>query len=165
MSVEHSNCWFKDLFGFEESYPNLKDHIDFPSPNILRSKANNRTFPLGAFSTPSLHQLRQIVLLKDSTFSYEHIVVDSIRELHSSKPGAVFQAASQFNCLEFPHYDVTPETGITDYITDHTQGPACAVACAAGTLYRNFFAPVLKDGLVVQEGQSENTQVESLKVL
>mmetsp|Transcript_19779 Transcript_19779/g.30366 ORF Transcript_19779/g.30366 Transcript_19779/m.30366 type:complete len:250 (+) Transcript_19779:803-1552(+) len=37
-----------------------------------------------------------------------------------------------------PH--VTPRDGITDYISDRTQGPACALACPAATLYRNYFA-------------------------
>ena len=54
---------------------------------------------------------------------------------------AVIQAASQFNLLEFPGPRNLPEDGITGYIYDRTQGPACAIACAAGTAYRNYLMP------------------------
>jgi hypothetical protein len=37
---------------------------------------------------------------------------------------------------------VIPEKGVTRYQDDHTQGPACAIAAGAATLYRNYFAPV-----------------------
>eukprot|EP00966_Prymnesium_polylepis_P127746 2953673-Prymnesium_polylepis.1 len=52
--------------------------------------------------------------------------------------GAVFQAASQFNCLEMVDQRVTPEHGITIYADDRTQGPKCAMACPAATVYRNY---------------------------
>jgi len=29
--------------------------------------------------------------------------------------------------------------GVTRYQHDHTQGPACAIACGAATIYRNYF--------------------------
>jgi hypothetical protein len=47
-------------------------------------------------------------------------------------PRSVFQAASQFNCLEFPGPECKPEDGVTAYFCDRTQGPACALACGAG---------------------------------
>jgi hypothetical protein len=34
-----------------------------------------------------------------------------------------------------------PEDGVTAYAADPTQGPACALACAAGSVYRNYFCP------------------------
>jgi hypothetical protein len=37
---------------------------------------------------------------------------------------------------------ITPEHGIAGYEHDHTQGPACAIAAGAATIYRNYFAPV-----------------------
>ena len=36
----------------------------------------------------------------------------------------------------------TPEMGVTGYVNDRTQGPCCAIACGAGTVYRNYLAPV-----------------------
>ena len=75
--------------------------------------------------------------------SVGHVVGDS-RAMHSdpSFRGSVFQAASQFNYLEFPSPGCIPEGGITGYIYDRTQGPACAIACAAGTAFRNYLTPV-----------------------
>lgn len=82
--------------------------------------------------------------------------------MHVDKPNAVFQAASQFNCLEFPSYEVLPEHGITGYEDDATQGPACAMACAAGTLYRNYFAAVPRSP---RPGQSKEYQLNNLDEL
>lgn len=56
--------------------------------------------------------------------------------------GALFQVASQFNLLEMTSPTVTPEHGVTRYQCDRTQGPACAIAAGAATIYRNYFAPV-----------------------
>jgi hypothetical protein len=56
--------------------------------------------------------------------------------------GALFQVASQFNLLEMMSPSVTPEQGVTRYERDPTQGPACAVAAGAATIYRNYFAKV-----------------------
>ena len=56
--------------------------------------------------------------------------------------GALFQVASQFNALEMVGPDYTPEDGATRYQHDHTQGPACAMAAAPATIFRNYFTPV-----------------------
>ncbi len=48
--------------------------------------------------------------------------------------GSLFQVASQFNVLEMVSPDVGPEAGVTIYENAHTQGPACAIACPAGTV-------------------------------
>jgi hypothetical protein len=63
---------------------------------------------------------------------------------------AVFQAASQFNCLEMVSPNVSPKDGVTRYQWDHTQGPACAIACPAGTVYRNY---LVHNGLGQKERQ------------
>lgn len=56
--------------------------------------------------------------------------------------GAVIQVASQFNLLEMVGPDVTPEQGVARYEHDRTQGPACAMAAGAATIYRNYLVPV-----------------------
>jgi hypothetical protein len=71
--------------------------------------------------------------------------------------GALFQVASQFNLLEMVSPAVTPEQGVTRYQHDLTQGPACAIAADAATIYRNYFAPV--DGSV---GQTTERQFDGL---
>lgn len=162
--------WFQQLFGCEE--PRETHKIDesfevYPSNDqygnfILHSKRNNREFPIGKFSTPTIKALRDRLneLLEriasqrcDDMNNHEskgdwkvievdYKVIQSVFSLHYEYPKATFQAASQFNCLEFPNPRAFPELGITFYCTDHTQGPACALACAAGTMYRNYFTPV-----------------------
>lgn len=107
-----------------------------------------------------------------------NVAVSDVLELHSRYPGATFQAASQFNCLEFISPSMLPEHGITVYAYDNTQGPACALACAAGTLYRNYFAPVFPTVAVAEEletnsgnkataqvGQSREWQLNNLDLL
>ena len=71
-------------------------------------------------------------------------VVADVQALHTdvAHAGAMFQVASQFNLLEMTSPSVTPEQGVGIYAHDHTQGPACAIAAGAGTMYRNYFAPV-----------------------
>jgi hypothetical protein len=70
------------------------------------------------------------------------VVTGDVRQMHRSpeNAGALFQVASQFNLLEMTSYNVTPEQGVTRYKDDHTQGPACAIAAGAATIYRNYFA-------------------------
>jgi hypothetical protein len=52
---------------------------------------------------------------------------------------------------------VIPEDGIGIYEDDHTQGPACAIAAGAGTIYRNYFATVNGN-----TGQSAGNQIDCL---
>jgi hypothetical protein len=73
---------------------------------------------------------------------------------------ATFQAASQFNCLEFTGPSLTPEAGVSIYEFDRTQGPACAIACGPATVYRNYFVP-----LGEQVGQSAHRQIENAREL
>jgi hypothetical protein len=86
-------------------------------------------------------------------------VVANVQDLHKdeSNAGALFQVASQFNLLEMVSPSVTPERGVGIYENDHTQGPACAIAAGAGTIYRNYFAIV--NG---QIGQSAENQIDCL---
>jgi hypothetical protein len=53
--------------------------------------------------------------------------------------------------------EVTPEDGVTGYQYDRTQGPACAIAAGAATIYRNYFAPI--DG---EHGQTAKRQLDGL---
>jgi hypothetical protein len=86
-------------------------------------------------------------------------VIADVQELHAdaNNADALFQVASQFNLLEMPSQNVTPERGVGVYEYDQTQGPACAVAAGAGTIYRSYFADV--DG---QTGQTADRQIDCL---
>lgn len=67
----------------------------------------------------------------------ENIAVKSLIYQNKNKD-AVFQVASQFNCLEMVGPSITPSHGITNYILDQTQGPECALCCRSALLYRNY---------------------------
>jgi len=152
--------WFETLFGFREGpYDWTQQQFHF-EPGTLTSRVNGRRFPVGTFSTPSVATLRErVVGLSPGTLTLRHQAVDDIFAAHAqpASAGAVFQAASQLNCLEFAAPDVVPEDGVTQYASDPTQGPACALAAAAGTVLRNYFAPV--GGI---EGQTADRQLNNL---
>jgi hypothetical protein len=146
--------WFEDLFGFNER--GVKGRYDGVCSNfevepgdggheVLLSRVNNRRFAIGKFSTPSLAELRanNKDLRMDGKLSVSFVAGD-VSVHHGLKENrlALFQAASQFNCLEFVGPKVVPEDGITDYVYDKTQGPACSIACGPATVFRNYFAPV-----------------------
>lgn len=71
--------------------------------------------------------------------------------------GAVFQVASQFNCLEMVGPSVRPEDGITIYNLDKTQGPECALSCRSALFFRNY--------LINGKGQLGNNQIDLLDEL
>ena len=82
-----------------------------------------------------------------------------MRSLHFAPElaGALFQVASQFKLLEMVSPEVTPEQRVTRYQHDCTQGPACAIAAGAATIYRNYFAPVAGAA-----GQTRDRQLDGL---
>lgn len=156
--------WFEQLFGFTEGPWDWTQQQFSLDNQTLTSKANNRHWHIGTFSTPSLGELRATVpphskdnLRYQSTLTHE--VVGDALEMHAdpANAGAMFQVASQFNTLEFPSPCTTPEDGISDYAYDMTQGPACAIATAPATVFRNYFAPV-GDGI----GQRADRQINNL---
>uniref|UniRef100_A0A7S2WMU9 Macro domain-containing protein n=1 Tax=Rhizochromulina marina TaxID=1034831 RepID=A0A7S2WMU9_9STRA len=139
--------WFENLFGFPEKkgYDHVQGQLSVKG-KTLRSAANGRSFSIGTFETPSLGELRKraVPRLEEAVGTLKlKLVSGDVSLFHGEEDNrfATFQAASQFNCLEFVSPVNTPEQGITKYTEDKTQGPACAIACAPATLYRNYFLP------------------------
>ena len=129
--------------------------------NRLHSKANGQEWRCGRLETPSLAQLREQARqnsLAGVRTTVREVVAD-VQALHgdASNEGAMFQVASQFNLLEMVSPSVVPEDGVGIYERDFTQGPACAIAAGAGTIYRNYFANV--NGKI---GQTSNNQIDCL---
>ncbi len=156
--------WFEELTGFREVSPDQVRETITVEGDTLTSLVNGRTFTWGRLETPSLGELRQRVgRSRGATgrLTLEEVVGD-VADLHAddSNAGSLFQVASQFNLLEMVSPRVTPERGVGIYEHDRTQGPACAMACGAGTIYRNYFAEV--DG---QRGQSASWQIDCLSDL
>lgn len=153
--------WFHRLTGFKEGpYNATREQLEVDGCT-LRSKINGRRFGIGQFSMAALADLRSRVAEGSGSSGPNKvsIVTGDVRKMHQlpEYSGALFQVASQFNALEMVGPSVTPEDGVTRYETDRTQGPACAIAAGAATIYRNYFAPVGS-----QVGQSSKYQLDGL---
>ena len=153
--------WFEKLTGFREiDYHSMRSKLAVEGRR-LRSLVNGASYGVGELEIVSLQTLRDRAArigappgrLKVS------VVTGDVRRMHRSpeNAGALFQVASQFNLLEMVGPSVTPEQGVTRYQDDHTQGPACAIAAGAATIYRNYFVPV--DG---SHGQTATRQINTL---
>ena len=138
--------WFERLTGFREtSYDDTRAKLKVEG-NQLQSLINGKSYGIGELELVPLQTLREKVKsggglpgrLKVS------VVTGDVRQMHQSREnaGALFQVASQFNLLEMTGPEVSPEDGVTRYQHDRTQGPACAIATGAATIYRNYFAPL-----------------------
>jgi len=60
---------------------------------------------------------------------------------------------------------VVPEDGVCGYEVDHTQGPSCALACAAATVWRNYFVPMTdptSTDVAMARGQTRDRQLNNL---
>ena len=153
--------WFEALTGFGEQSPSQVRQNITVEGETLASRINGKVMVFGRLETPSLAELRERVRSggqSNGRISVQEVVAD-VQALHAdlANAGALFQVASQFNLLEMVSPDVTPEHGVGIYENDRTQGPACAIAAGAGTIYRNYFAPVKG-----QIGQSESNQIDCL---
>ena len=153
--------WFETLTGFREESPDqVRKNISVDG-ETLKSHVNGREFVSGVLETPSLQELRGRVHSNELNAGKISVreIISNVQHLHADETnsGALFQVASQFNLLEMVSPDVTPEHGLDGYEYDLTQGPACAIAAGAGTIYRNYFAEV--NG---QIGQSADNQINCL---
>ncbi|WP_088654740.1 hypothetical protein [Geofilum rhodophaeum] len=152
--------WFEQLTGFKEESPDQVRANLYVEGEHLISRVNNAAFSYGRLDQPSLEELRRTVLLDplNGHIKLSEVVAD-VQKLHTlpENNGATFQVASQFNLLEMASPDVTPEQGVNGYYFDKTQGPACAIACGAGTIYRNYFVD-----LGTQIGQTAHKQIDCL---
>ena len=153
--------WFSRITGFlEADYDKTRAQLEVDG-SALRSKANGKSYSIGDFELASLETLRARVAAGAGAEGRPHvqIVTGDVRKMHQAPEyaGALFQVASQFNALEMVGPGVTPEDGVTRYEHDRTQGPACAIAAGAATIYRNYFAPVGD-----QIGQTAERQLDGL---
>jgi hypothetical protein len=147
--------WFGDIFGFEEetnpelNFDKVKQNVKLVNSNgeVVFTTPNGITLHAGLFRMYSIQ-----ILTREMSSSPPHSIAPSGGLVYSTMNGDVkrfhqnplladslFQVAGQFNMLEMVRPEVTPSMGITIYKDDHTQGPACAMACPAGTLFRNYF--------------------------
>ena len=152
--------WFEALTGFSEQSPEqVRDNITVDGVDLI-SRVNGRRLICGSLEMPSLAELRRHARSCACTGrTTVREVVANVQDLHSDEGnvGSLFQVASQFNLLEMVSPSVTPERGVGIDENDRTQGPACAIATGAGTVYRNYFVTV--NG---HTGQSAANQINCL---
>lgn len=156
--------WFKRLTGFEEESPEqVRSNLILEGDSLISLK-NGTAFKTGKLEQLSLAALRERAKLETIEHGTLQVteVLGNVQHLHCdpSNQNALFQVASQFNLLEMVHPGVNPEQGVGIYEDDLTQGPACAMACGAATIYRNYFVPVKG-----QTGQTEDNQLNCLEGL
>ena len=156
--------WFERITGFREThYEPTRSKLSVER-GCLHSLVNGQSYGIGSLEVVSLQTLRERARSGGGLPGRlkVEIVRGDVRKLHQAaeNAGALFQVASQFNMLEMIGPGVTPEHGVTRYDEDRTQGPACAIAAGAATIYRNYFAPV-GDGF----GQTAERQLDGLALM
>jgi hypothetical protein len=153
--------WFEKLTGFREvGYEETRARL-VVQDGRLRSRVNGASYGVGELELASLRTLRERAKSAGNPPGRlrTSVVTGDVRRMLRSpeNAGALFQVASQFNLLEMPTQHVTPEHGVTGYQSDHTQGPACAIAAGAATIYRNYFVPIGDS-----HGQTARRQLDGL---
>lgn len=142
-------AWFEDLTGVRET-TYAKTRAAF-TPNshktVILTPAG--PLPIGDFQMPCLKALVQSLPLPSGLPNTIRVIKGDAFDLHHDpdNAGAVFQVASQFNCLEHIAPGRGLEAGLSGYARDRTQGPACALACPADLLFRHFFVQTPKQQL------------------
>ena len=153
--------------GFDElNQDQVRENIMIDG-TYMTSKVNGKRYIFGRLETVSLEELRKTVdLNQDSKHKLivSEVIAD-VKKLHQlpENAGALFQVASQFNLLEMIGPSITPEQGVGIYENDYTQGPACAISCGAGTIYRNYFAEV--NSKIGQDSSNQINTIEELNIL
>lgn len=155
--------WFEKLTGFKESPESIRQNLRVEGHTLI-SNFDGRSWHIGELQIATLSELRKVARQGENLrgqLKVSELVAD-VRQLHAdpSNRDCLFQAASQFNLLEMVSPHITPEQGIDRYAHDYTQGPACAISCGAGTIYRNYFVPVGD-----QMGQSSDLQIDCLELI
>ena len=152
--------WFERLTGFRETdYAATKARLRVED-GLLISPANGRSYQIGELELLSLKDLRARAQQAAPAGQLRvQLVSGDVRRMHAApeNAGALFQVASQFNLLEMIAPDVRPEDGVTRYQSDPTQGPACAIAAGAATIFRNYFVPIAGEA-----GQTATRQLNGL---
>lgn len=158
------NDWFERITGFKEAHYDATRARLAVEDGRLVSDAHDRRYAVGRLELPSLADLRAraSALPQSAARTTLRAVVGDVRALHRdpSHAGSLFQVASQFNLLEMSGPSVSPEEGVTRYMHDRTQGPACAIAAGAATIYRNYLVPIGNES-----GQTRQRQLDALAPL
>jgi hypothetical protein len=160
-NLVNRSSFFEYVMGVTEpTFQQSKRHNDFISWNeteqsfFLRNQKTKEQFRAGKFSIISIKELREktgslrsvtrgtfnvIEALSPIGQEYYRYVDIGAMQADPKNRDAVFQVASNFNCLELvsPHDAVD---GITKYVHDLTQGPFASISAAPGLILRHYYA-------------------------
>lgn len=134
--------------------PSRAFHFDADGSATLH--VDGKALPAGRFETPTIAELRRRASERaGSAPSPSRLSVllggspaTDIGSLQAtSAERTLFQAASQFNCLEAPEPTIVP---VEEYFLDPTQGPRASISAFAATLLRHYAAPARGGGRFVQ---------------
>src|SRR5262245_40968389 len=120
--------------------------FSFGADGLATLEVEGHTWQAGRFETPSIAELRERAKSAGAPGGRLRLwVLDGAAPATdvgglqaTAPPGSLFQAASQFNCLESPGPFVTP---VAEYFHDYTQGPRASISAFPGTLLRHYAAP------------------------
>ncbi len=141
------------------------DALPFDAEGTATLRVAGKAFSGGRFAPRSILSLREAVAQKASgqPTSVRFSVIegeDPITDIGALQAMAhastLFQAASQFNCLESPGPYLT---SVASYLSDPTQGPRASISAFPGTLVRHYAAP---DGAGGRFVQSQGRQIDLL---
>lgn len=152
--------WFERIAGFPETdHARTQALLQFEGEALV-SRRDGRRWGTGRFETQPLSVWRaRAEGLPARGRTRVALLRGDVRQLHTraEHADALVQVASQFNALEMISPEITPELGVTRYALDPTQGPACAIAAGAATLWRHYAMP-----LAGQRGQTAARQLDTL---
>lgn len=105
---------------------------------------------IGSFITPTIAKMEEMLRKESNEINwslYQNTtngasLGNALDMHHKCKDAIVMGAASQPNCLEMGSPSVKPSHGIDGYISDPTQGPACALSTTMNLLFRQYLLPV-----------------------
>jgi hypothetical protein len=134
--------------------------FSFDAGGFAMLEAAGHAWHAGRFETPSIAELRKRAKSAGSGGGRLRLwVLDGAGQATdvgglqaTAPPGSLFQAASQFNCLESPGPYVTP---VAQYFHDYTQGPRSSISAFPGTLLRHYAAPGNHGKRFVQTDEKE----------
>jgi hypothetical protein len=120
--------------------------FSFDADGFAMLRVEGHTWHAGHFETPSIAQLRERAKsrrpgegrLRLWVLDGPGLATDVGGLQATVPPGSLFQAASQFNCLESTGPYITP---VVQYFRDYTQGPRASISAFPGTLLRHYAAP------------------------
>lgn len=151
--------WFEDYFRCtEQEYQDNRDRIRFDETCNQLTCYDSQGEEMVTYQTDDMNAVSQSTIkerietlnrtawgyrIHDDPMTFRILLgtEDADCTVQLQRPifnGGVFLVASQFNALEMRENNITPASGITIYQEDKTQGPLCAMTCAASLFVRQY---------------------------